>query len=288
LRTPALAISLLEEEIPPFYQASLRYRVPFFYVIQGVSTYVTGMDFAREGTAGANMQPRGWRADPGGRAWSGWLRYYPPEHCMKLQVWAAVALGAKGIFCYYYGEPVWGEMKWDGRSGMEFTLSRDTSGQPPPQWEEFGEAAKEMSYFAPLILKINKRIVNQASADDPGVLVSTFQEEGSHRKYLIVVNKRTGSWGKDSPTWLKPEDALTVNDEGHLAGYSPAPPLEFVLKVQGEGDLYDLRTLKRLDAVSSSGGEKSYRMVLPPGEGSIFLVGAPEDFSECRRGFFAQ
>ena len=288
LRTPALAASLLAEEIPPFYQASLRYRIPFFYVIQGVSTYMTGMDFSKEGTVGANMQARGWRPDPGGKMWSGWLRYYPPKHCMKLQVWTAVALGAKGIFSYYYGESVWGKMKWDGRSEMEFALSRDTSGQPSPQWEEFGEAAKDISYFAPLILKINKRIVSLAGSDDPHILVSTFQEEDTHRKYLIVVNKRTGSWGKDSPKWLKPEDDLTVDEQGNLAGYSPAPPLEFVLKLQCGGDLYNLRSFKKLDAVSSTGGERSYRMVLPPGEGNIFLVGAQEDLSECKRDFSSQ
>lgn len=255
----------------------------FFFVIQGVASYVKGVDLSREGTVGASMIPRGWRQDPGANTWSGWLRYYPPQHCMKLQVWAAVALGAKGIFSYCHGEPTWGKAKPDLSRTAALGLSCDPSGQPAPQWAEFADAAKDIRHVAPLLLRMNKRVRNLGACDDPNALVSTFQEEDSARRYLIVVNKRTGFWCKDSPKSLKPSDEMSVDSQGQLTGYMPAPPLEFVLKVEAEQARHDLRTLSKLPMASSFPGGKSYRITLPPGEGNVLLLGSDADLLACRK-----
>lgn len=289
LRSPLLALSLFEEEVPPFYQASLKYQIPFLFCIQGVASAMVITNMTEYNlTITKENEAQGWSYNSKSNTWSGWLRYYPPKNCMKVQVWAAVASGAKGIFCYNYGEPVWGKIKvWPPKNpGTEYTLSYDPTGYPPPQWEEFGEAAKEILYFAHLILSINKRVFNLADSENPNILIGTFQEEDSNRKYLIAVNKRTGTGTWDSHKNLTPEDELTINDRGQLAGHKPAEPLKFVLKVKSAKDLYDLKEQKRVNSSSSSGNEKSYEITLPPGEGNIFLSGDEKDFSECKTRYF--
>jgi hypothetical protein len=261
-------------------------------VIQGVATYLHSADFSREGTVGANLANRGWTQDAGTRTWSGWLRYYPPRHCMSAQVWTAVALGAKGIFCYYYGEPLLGrvELGKDRTAAPEtdYTLSCDTTGRAAAQWEELGAAAADVLAFASLLLRTNRRVVNLAAADSADVLTGTFREDDSARQYLIVANQRTGSWAKDSPKWLKPDDDLTIDDQGNLRGYRPAPPLDFTLTVESETDLYDLRSGAKLEATPAAAGRRTYRLSLPPGGGCVLLVGSEEDFRACRSAHFAR
>lgn len=281
MNSPTSAISSLEKDIPPFYNASLKYRIPFIFAMQGTCQYAKEIEPLQ--ARYEIVRNSGLFINPKTKTYSYWSKYYPPRHCMSLQAWAAVAMGAKGIFCFAYGAPTLGKIDVSlerfakKRKLTLYYLACDPSGKMTPQWDEFGETAKDIAYFAPLILKINKRVINIAKSDNPDIITTTFKEENSNRKYLIAVNKRTGFWS---------DNKLNVNKQGQLTGYTSAGSLEFVLKVKSNDNLYDLRTFKKLKSFSSVSYEKSYKITIPPGGGNIFLVGNTKDLGKCGEIYF--
>ncbi|OGV34747.1 MAG: hypothetical protein A2020_08325 [Lentisphaerae bacterium GWF2_45_14] len=291
LRTPSSAIETLIKQASEFYQASLKYKAPFFYYLQGVSTAVvnTDMNESLNIQMSDNALKRGWTFNKVTEKWSGWARYYPPKYCMKLQVWAALAIGAKGVICYNYGEPAWGKIKaWPpentGIDSNEYTLAFNTEGNFTPQWDEYGEAAKEISRFSSLIVNINKRVINIATANNPNILLGTFQEENSDRLYLIAVNKKTGSWKNNSPESLSHDDVLSVDNTGNLSGYEAAGKLPFKLILDSDKKLFNLKNMKQVLPEATT--ENIFNMEMEPGDGNIYLIGCDNDFEACTEKYF--
>ena len=77
------------------------------------------------------------------------------------------------------------------------------------------------------------------------------------------------------------ETLVDIVDEASAAPMPSSGEIAGAAALAGAGG-----TLKKVKAISSTSGEVSYRIELPPGEGNIFLVGQERDFRSCAAKYF--
>ena len=172
---------------------------------------------------------------------------YPTPKEMRLQSWVAILHGAKGlIYFLYVGVPE------QCKSGESLRGLRTARGGETAQWKELGETFRDISFFTPLLVRLDKLDESIASSDNSNIAVETFaaRKEGKER-YLIVVNRNT------------------VHAE------------KVKVKVKSEDRIYDLRVMQRLKAVTLEDFSKEFEVEIGPGDGNIYLIGNEQDFNNC-------
>jgi hypothetical protein len=268
LRSPRSALEAQIRDLNQFFQASVPSGSPLIYVGPGVASH----SFQAEEEGNIFDEKRGWTKDPATGKWSGCMRYYPPPGGMRAQMWASIAVGAKGFLAWLYNFPAGRQLELAPRSSPDSNpvgLGCDRTGNEPPQFREFGATNRELLALGPLILNMNRKAVNAAGTAEAEVYVTTHAIEDSGETIIAVVNLHLGTVNGRSPQALSGKDPLSVDFKtGQLTGFTTAPARTIALTVPEAAAIFDL---KKNQPLPVKAGQTV--VTLEPGEGTLLLLG---------------
>jgi len=155
--TPSASLSYYENKIHDSYQAAKACGAPLWVVAQGMSLY--------------NGSQETWT----------WRRPTPNE--MRLEAWAAVVNGAKGIMYWQYSSTPAGNPAGATVYGLV-----DRDGNPTEIWDAVGNIWFEIEPLTKIIVDIDESSSPVVGSSGEGIRARTFQRETGTDSYVIVVN----------------------------------------------------------------------------------------------------
>ncbi len=239
---------------------------------------------AREGKQGLSLTEDG----EGVRVW----KYYrPPANCMSAMAWLGIMEGADSLSVYTWSKPRT-EVRWHKRKGTgaihSGLLGWEKSGTP--SLAEYAAFARELRPFGRLLRSIQKETTplvreplgHEVAETEPlpnplleikegDVSWRSFRVPGFAGRVAIVVNTQVGSWSDGrSPTVIKDDDPLYINDRGELTGYiAYTVPRRFPARIlRDQAQCIDLLTGKPVPV----GDDGEVLLSILPGKGRILYI----------------
>ncbi|MCD6218770.1 hypothetical protein J7K43_00105 [Candidatus Calescamantes bacterium] len=173
-----------------------------------------------------------------------WLYAVPTPEQIRVQTWAALAHGAKGIIYYHYVGSIkmnpWGK----GFSPWRY------DGTESPRQKEMTRLAKELKRLSPIILSLGPREGPVYTSNyDIGAFIYRTRVAPVHR-FVIVFNR---------DFYHQSEAEVMIPD--------------------ADGIIFDLKNLEPIVSYKA-GSFYRFRVQLEPGDGRIYLLGSDQDFED--------
>jgi len=201
--TPSASLSYYENKIHDSYQAAKTCGAPLWVVAQGMSLYK--------------------RPD------ETWVWRYPTPNEMRLQAWAAIVNGAKGIMYWVYSST-----PADNPAGETIYGLVDRDGNPTEIWDAVGNIWFELEPLTKIIVDIDESSSSIVSSSGEGIRARTFQRETGTDRYVIVVNTNAVN---SKTTGVTLTTSANIYDLTALEQVTPDQLLNHVL-LPGGGNIY--------------------------------------------------
>lgn len=278
LTTPLYGMNLLSDEIDNHYWASAEIGRPLIYVGQAYGEQYELTESLLQSKYSLDLDQMSTKTgfiETSTDVWTGWATYMPPANCMYLQTWTAIAGGAKGILLFHYFTH--GTDTTSGKIQVKGLVDDDLI--ESSQWLEFKNSVSDVLYFLPLASQWHKEWNPKASVDvdSKWITANSFIRDFDEERYLVVVNKRIGTWDTTSPEIPTNSTQLYYDNDG-LAGITAATALSFEIDIEGSDSVWDLYTGTQL----TKNANGLYDLSLDPGRGVVLMQGTQTELTAIR------
>lgn len=305
LASPAFALDWTRQQAALYYEESARRGADFMLVTTasamlmpqwantlaknpGAVPYPTvpeeQMAMQKRALAFAADGRMGWRkfSTPDGDFYNLWKYYRAPQNSVKAMAWISVLEGARLFLLWHYepaGKPG-GNLDLEGaaRSDLveiQYVTLAGRPGMANPQLEEFGEAAREIRAWEPIITRMTRTTAIPLQTDTPNIHHKSFTYPGLTGRILVLQNCNIGTWPGDSRYMFNDDDPIRIDDNGNLADFKPLTQptdVHFTLPERApDQQVYDLKSGHEIPDADG------YHISILPGSGTLIYVGSADD-----------
>jgi hypothetical protein len=147
-------------------------------------------------------------------------------------------------------------------------------GKPDTQLEEVGTAAREIRRFEGLIMHMQRSGSCPLSTADNHVWSNAFTFPGCDGQILVIVDTDIGTWPCQSRHMFRDDDAISIDNDGNLTGYSPRAESRIVsFSGASNQSVFDLSSGEEVKILRD--GVRNLRFA--PGAGRFLFVGTVKE-----------